>query len=148
MTEVHFYHLTRSRLEQVLPDLLEKTLARGWKAVVMAASTERVEALTQSLWLYQPDSFLPHGSAKDGLAELQPIWLTDRDERPNDAQVLFLTDGMTSANLNSFERVCDVFEGIDDTAVAAARDRWKAAQAADHTVSYWKQTDRGWEKAA
>ena len=76
------------------------------------------------------------------------MWLTDTDERPNEAQVLFLTDGMTSENTAAYERVCDLFDGIDDTAVAAARDRWKAAQAAGHTVSYWKQADKGWEKVA
>ena len=31
MTEIRFYHLTRKTLEQVLPELLEKTLARGWQ---------------------------------------------------------------------------------------------------------------------
>ena len=38
MTEVLFYHLERARLEGVLPGLLEKSLERGWKAVVRAGS--------------------------------------------------------------------------------------------------------------
>ena len=70
MTEIRFYHLTRKALDQVLPELLEKTLSRaiGMKAVVMAGSPERVEALTQHLWVYHPNKFLPHGSPKDGNA--------------------------------------------------------------------------------
>ena len=32
--EVWFYHLERTSLDQALPELLEKTLARGWKALV------------------------------------------------------------------------------------------------------------------
>ncbi|MDB5454933.1 MAG: polymerase chi subunit HolC, partial [Caulobacter sp.] len=32
--DVWFYHLERSALEQVLPELLEKTLGRGWRALV------------------------------------------------------------------------------------------------------------------
>ncbi len=83
MTAIHFYHLTRKTLEQALPELLEKTLARGWKAVVMAGSDARVEALTQHLWTYSQASFLPHGNAKDGNAASQPVWLTALDERPN-----------------------------------------------------------------
>ena len=81
MTEVRFYHLTRKTMEQTLPELIEKTLERGWRAVVMAGSPERVEALTQHLWTFRPDSFLPHGSAKDGHAELQPVWLTQIDRK-------------------------------------------------------------------
>ncbi|MGB4100887.1 MAG: DNA polymerase III subunit chi [Alphaproteobacteria bacterium] len=146
MVEINFYHLTRSALEQVLPDLLEKTLARGWKAVVIAGSPERAEALTQHLWTYRPGSFLPHGNAKDGDGEVQPIWLTHSDERPNAAEVLFLVDGGTSAALGNFQRVCEIFPGDDAEAVALARTRWQSYQAEGHTLSYWQQGANGWEK--
>ncbi|MGH6882849.1 MAG: DNA polymerase III subunit chi, partial [Hypericibacter sp.] len=89
MTEVRFYHLQRTSLEAALPKLLERTLARGQRALVMAGSNERVEALTAHLWTYDPNSFLPHGSKRDGRPERQPVWLTDQDENPNNATVLF-----------------------------------------------------------
>lgn len=146
MVEINFYHLTRSALDEVLPELLEKTLARGWRAVVLAGSTERVEALNQQLWTYRGDSFLPHGSAKEGLAAQQPVWLTHLDERPNAAEVLFLLDGMVTAQPEIYLRVCEVFSDIDAEAVNAARVRWKDYQAAGHTLSYWQQGERGWEK--
>ena len=76
MTEVRFYHLQRSALEQALPKLLEKTLERGWRAVVMAGSEDRVEALNAVLWNYSREGFLPHGSKKDGYPGRQPVWLT------------------------------------------------------------------------
>ncbi|MEA1675210.1 DNA polymerase III subunit chi [Nitrospirillum sp. BR 11163] len=148
MTEVNFYHLQRSSLEQTLPDLLERSLKRGWRAVVLSTVEERSEQLAQHLWTWRPDSFLPHGTAKDGHAADQPIWLTAVDERPNDAQVLFLTDGATSARMADYTRVCDIFDGIDPDAVAAARQRWKAAKDAGLDLTYWQQTDKGWEKKA
>jgi len=148
MTEIRFYHLTRKTLEQVLPELLEKTLARGWRAVVMAGSPERVEALTQHLWTYDEKGFLPHGSAKDGHAALQPIWLTDNDERPNNADVLFLTDGAHSSALKDYVRVCEIFDGRDDAALASARKRWADYRASGFDVSYWQQSDKGWEQKA
>ena len=144
MAEVRFYHLTRATLEQVLPDLLEKTLERGWRAVVLTGSVERTEALAQHLWTYRPDSFLPHGTAKDGNAEDQLVWLTLTDERPNEASVLFLTDGANSERLGDYERVCDIFDGGDTEALAAARQRWGACKAAGYTLSYWQQGERGW----
>lgn len=148
MTEIRFYHLTRTTLEQALPAMLEKTLERGLRAVVMAGSAERVEALTQHLWTYKQGSFLPHGNAKDGNAALQPVWLTAQDERPNEASVLFLTDGAQSECLSDYERVCEIFDGTNDEAVAAARARWKTYKTAGHTLSYWQQGERGWTNAA
>jgi DNA polymerase III subunit chi len=144
VTDIRFYHLTRMTLEQALPELLEKTLERGWRAVVMAGSAERVEALTQHLWTYRPDGFLPHGSAKDGHAAMQPIWLTAEDERPNEAELLFLTDGAETAQAEVYTRVCDLFDGTNEAALGAARRRWAGLKEAGHTLSYWQQGDRGW----
>ena len=147
MTEVAFYHLQVLPLERVLPRLLEKTLESGQRAVVMASSTERVEALNALLWTYHQDSWLPHGSARDGSPERQPVWLTTKDENPNGARFLFLTDGAESPNTGSFDRCFELFDGRDDAAVAAARRRWTAYRDAGHDLTYWQQTDRGsWER--
>ena len=147
MTEVGFYHLTRTPLERALPKLLERVLAGGMRAVVVSGSAERVEALNAALWTYEQLSFLPHGSTKDGQAEEQPIWLTTEDENPNGATVLVLTDGVSSAKVGAFARCLDMFDGRDPEAVAAARERWKAMKAAGHTLAYWQQNEAGgWEK--
>ena len=80
MSEVSFYHLTRSTLEQTLPRLLEKALQGGARCVVMVGVHERVEPLNAHLWTYDPAAFLPHASRRDGDAASHPIWLTDEDE--------------------------------------------------------------------
>lgn len=148
MTEVGFYHLTATPLERALPKLLERTLHAGERAVVVASSEERVQALNGLLWTYEDRSWLPHGTARDGFAEDQPIWLATTEENPNGARFLFLTDGVRAAALDSWTRVFDLFDGRDDSAVAAARERWKAAREAGHALTYWRQTDGGgWEKA-
>lgn len=145
MTEIRFYHLTRVSLEQALPELLEKTLERGWKAVVLVESPERAESLTHHLWMHRPDSFLPHGNVKDGHADLQPIWLTSLDERPNDASVLFLANGARSDLLDKYERVCEIFDGNDESSLVAARQRWVGYKGSSHTLSYWQQGEKGWK---
>ena len=149
MTEVRFYHLQRKTLEQALPQLLEKTLERGWRAVVMAGSEARVEALNGLLWTYTREGFLPHGTKKDGYAERQPVWLTDSDENPNNANVLFLVDGAESSRIGEFDLCCEVFDGRDDLAVAGARDHWKIRKDSGFDLTYWQQTEGGgWEKKA
>jgi DNA polymerase-3 subunit chi len=148
MTEIRFYHLTRQSLEQTLPTMLEKVLERTQRAVVMAGSPERVEALTRHLWTYREQGFLPHGNAEDGSAEDQPIWLTEKDENPNAAQVLMLTDGATSSNIKGFELVCEIFDDGNAEAVEASRARWQDYKKEGFNLTYWRQNDKGWEKVA
>ena len=102
MSEIRFYHLQRMRLEAALPKMLERVLERGDRAVVMLGSEERVEALAAHLWTYNDRGFLPHGTAQDGFAAEQPIWLTVKDENPNGAQVLLLADGAESDRIADF----------------------------------------------
>ena len=149
MTEVRFYHLTRSTLEGALPQMLARTLERGQRAVVLAGSEERVEALTAHLWSFADRSFLPHGSPRDGRGEDQPVWLSETDERPNGAQVLFLTDRARSERLGEYELCAVLFDGKDPDALAAARDQWRAYKDAGHEVTYWQEDETGkWEKKA
>jgi DNA polymerase-3 subunit chi len=149
MTEVLFYHLEHQPLERVLPALAERTLERGWRAVIQAGSQERVEALDTLLWTFREDSFLPHGTRRDGQASEQPIYLTTEDENPNGATVRFLVDGAETALLSEYTRVVYLFDGQDAAAVQRAREQWKAAKAAGHEVTYWQQSPEGrWEKRA
>jgi DNA polymerase-3 subunit chi len=146
MAEIGFYHLTRTGPDEALPRLLGRTLAAGERAVVICGSEERLAALDASLWLSGDPDWLPHGTRLSGHADLQPIWLTTEDEAPNGARFLFLVDGATTARLAVFERVFDLFDGGDPAAVADARLRWTETKNAGHTVTYWQQGPRGWEK--
>lgn len=148
MAEIGFYHLTRAPLEDALPRLLEKTLQAGKRAVVLLGSAERVEAIAAHLWTWDPDGFLPHGTARDGAAARQPVWLTHLDENPNGASYLFVADGARAATVEAFERCFEIFDGRDEAAVAEARERWRAYKAAGHAVKYWQQGERGWELKA
>lgn len=148
-TEIRFYHLQRSRLEQALPQLLSRTLAKGWRAVVKAGSEERVEALNASLWTEDESSFIPHGSAKDGDAGMQPVWLTAKDENPNKADVLMLVDGAECPEPEKYQLVCTVFDGNDSEALERTRTQWKALKDKGLTpLTYWQQTASGWEQKA
>ena len=153
MSEVFFYHLLQQSLEQVLPLLLEKTLQRDWRAVVQAGSAERVESLDKLLWTWRDDNFMPHARAGDARfadsAAHQPIWLTSGDDRPNNAQALFLVDGAMREAFDGFVRCVVIFDGRDGDALANARSHWKKLQAAGHTLTYWQQNAaKKWEKQA
>lgn len=149
MTDVYFYHLQNQPLEKVLPQLLEKCLERGWRCVVQTQTAERVTALDQHLWTWRDDSFLPHGIDKEANAGEQPILLTTSETNPNGAHVRFFVEGASSEELSSYERAIHLFDGNDPDAVDNARNQWKSAQSAGHSVTYWQQDEAGrWQQKA
>ena len=150
MTEMLFYHLQRQPLERVLPPLIEKSIERGWRVVVQTASEERVDALDAHLWTYRDDAFLAHGTYRDSEAARQPVLLTMHGDNPNGANIRFLIDGASvPADAASYQRVVLMFDGEDDEAVAAARERWSEAKAQGFAVTYWQCDENGrWEKKA
>ena len=151
MTEILFYHMHQP-IEKALPALLEKTLQRGWKAVVCVGNEERMAALDESLWTYREDSFLPHGTERDGDAERQPVLLTVSDTAPNRANVLFLVENAPAeALLNGagYDRIVLMFDGNDEEQIGKAREDWKKTRAAKLDATYWQQSELGsWEKKA
>jgi DNA polymerase-3 subunit chi len=150
VTEVLFYHLLRQPIERVLPALLEKSIERGWRVVVQAASEERIEALDALLWTFRDDSFLPHGTWREAHADEQPILLTVNDDNPNRASARFLLDGAPlPADIAAYERIVLIFDGEDPDAVEAARARWSEAKQAGLAVTYWQPDEQGrWQRKA
>ncbi|MDY8110469.1 DNA polymerase III subunit chi [Fulvimarina sp. 2208YS6-2-32] len=150
MTEVLFYHLTESRLEEALPDLLQRSLARGWRVVVQCRSVERRDALDHVLWTFRDDSFLPHGTDAEDAAERQPILLTTRaDQNGNAPDVRFMVDGATAQDLGRYTRAVYMFDASDEEQMLHARSRWTSEKAAGHALTYWQQADdRRWIKKA
>ena len=146
MAEIGFYHLLSTPLERALAKLLERAFVQGHRIIVRVGSIERAEYLCAALWTYEEAAFLPHGSASDGHAPLQPIWLTHREENPNSASLLVLVDGVEAADLQSFSRCLDLFDGNDADMIEAARGRWRRARDAGHVLTYWQQTQTGWER--
>lgn len=145
MTQIGFYHLTRTTPDAALPALLGRTLAAGARAVVRCASEARVTAVDRALWEATSPDWLPHGTARTGHAPLQPIWITTEQGCPNGARYLFLLDGV-EAGPDQWDRIFDLFDGSDEAQLAAARRRWAAHKAAAANLTYWRQTERGWEK--
>jgi len=147
MAEIWFYHLERQSLDDVLPNLLMRTLERGWRAVVQAGSKERLEAIDNLLWTFRDDSFLAHGMKRDGNAAKQPVYLTEDDSNPNGSNIRFLVEGAELVAADDYERLVYLFDGADDAALEQARAAWKMAKATEHDATYWRQSESGrWEK--
>ena len=145
MTRVDFYHLQQKTLDEVLPKLLQKAYSTGKRIKVKIGTEERVEFINSLLWTYNDESFLPHGSKKDGFADQQPIWLSADIENPNTALFLFLVDVAeeNAETLTQYERVFNIFDGNSTEAVQQARRLWKEYKNSGCEVYYWQQDNAG-----
>jgi DNA polymerase-3 subunit chi len=149
MTEFRFHHIERARVDQALPDLLQRAYDEGRFVIVRAASDEMVAALNGRLWTYDDASFLPHGAAGDGDPASQPIFLTTEAGNPNGASVLVRLSGAEASPADEgFDAVVLLFDGRDEEAIAEARREWKRLKEERRTISYWREgEDGGWERA-
>lgn len=153
MPEFGFYHLTRSPLEVALPRLMEKIHGTGKRSLLRLGSGERLEAVDRALWIYETDSWLPHGTTNEPYPDRQPILLdvcsSDAELRNlNDAQILVLAEQPPASDALHFERVLELFDGNNNGAVDAARQRWTWAKERGFDLVYWQQNERGgWKRA-
>ncbi|HBT70292.1 MAG TPA: DNA polymerase III subunit chi [Agrobacterium sp.] len=149
MTEILFYHLTESKLEDALPPLLEKSLERGWKVAIQTVDEERRDFLDAHLWTFRDDSFLPHATDSSSTPQNQPILLTASAGNSNEASVRFLVDGAEPPAVEAYERIVFMFDGYDAYQLEMARNHWKRLKTEGHALTYWQQSPEGrWQKKA
>ncbi|MDE1995138.1 MAG: DNA polymerase III subunit chi [Rhizobiaceae bacterium] len=149
MTDVLFYHLTESKLEDALPPLLDKSVERGWQVAVQMRAPTRRDQLDAHLWTYREDSFLPHGTDEGDMPDKQPVLLTVSPENPNGATVRFFVDGAEATGIDAYQRIVFMFDGYDQEQLEGARAQWKRLKGEGHSLTYWQQTQDGrWEKKA
>lgn len=149
VTEVLFYHLTESKLEDALPPLLDKCLERRWLVAVQLCDPARRDAFDALLWTFREESFLPHGTDDADAHDRQPVLLTISPENLNGATVRFFVDGAEPQTVDTYERIVFMFDGYDQAELEAARAQWKRLKADGHKLTYWQQSAEGrWEKKA
>ncbi len=148
MVEHWFYHMQQSPLEQVLPDILEKTYAKGWKSAVKVGGLNgdpiaELARLDEFLWVYRKDSFLPHGREDEQLADRHAICLSVDRTNADDVDVVLLINGAEMNDVSGAVRCITLLDGASDQDRQIARTRWKKAKADGLPTAYWKQNDHG-----
>ena len=149
MAVARFYHLTRDPVEALLPMLIGKAQEIGLAVALRGVEPERMEALDRVLWL--GEGFLPHGLAGGPHDADQPCLLTcdtrAAPELPNRPGCLITLDGaeLDPAEAQALDRLCVVFDGMDDNAVARAREQWRQLTGAGVSAEYWSRESGRWE---
>ena len=132
-------------VDAVLPGLLHKVVQAGHRVLVCCPTRQRAEELDTLLWTFHPVSFLPHATTADVMAARQPVLLADEESNLNNADVLLTLDGAMPAADAAYDTVLDVFSAAD-SAVAAARDRFKNYRTRGVELAYFAHEGGGWQK--
>lgn len=144
MTEISYYHLTKSKVENALPALVEKAVEKKYRVIVQVGNKERCEAIDALLWTYKDDNFLAHAAeGNDNKPQDQPIWITTDKKNANGANLRFLIDNVEIQDPEQYDRVIRMFDGHDTEAVNKAREIWKHEKEAGYKLNYWQQDDNG-----
>lgn len=144
-----FYHLTRSPAESLLPALIEKARAAGWRVELRGTDPARMERFDQQLWLRE--GFLAHGRAGGPHDARQPVLLTLAGEAAaNEPACIIAVDGaaLGPAECIAAERACLLFDGNDPAALDAARGQWRTLTGAGVAAEYWSEAGGGWSRQA
>lgn len=148
MGAAYFYHLTRQPLEGALPALLEKASGAGWRVEVRGTSLERIQWLDDKLWLGSDDGFLAHGLSGSDTDAHQPILLTTNAERGFDCIMSIDGAQIDAQEVSNSQRVCILFDGLDETALQQARRQWRTLTEAGCVAQYWSEESGRWQKKA
>lgn len=143
MAEIGFYHVVGQSTLSALAQLMVKAHSQGLKAVIRTATAAQVREIDEYLWLFDPSSFLPHGTDRNEYKELQPIFITNTEDVPNQASILAVIGSPLPPELASFERVLFIFDGSDPSAVEQAREHWRSLKGSTHKITYWRQSEEG-----
>jgi len=145
---VNFRNLAGRPLERWVALLAAAHYDAGERVLIRTGSTERVKALDSALWIYDPGSFLPHGTSELGRVNEQPVFITDGEDNTNEATALIVTDQSVTPASDGFTSVDYVFDRTDPDAREAARQRWRNCKEAGYEPVYWEASAEGWRRAS
>ncbi len=149
MTEVRFYHLQKQTVEQALPLIISKAYQTGKNIIVRISEEKEISKINDILWSFSSESFLPHGSCMEDNQDKQPIYITNKGDNPNNADIVFLTHKCIEDSPSKYSLICEMLNGNDSVEVEDARLKWKKYKEDGFEVTYWQQDENGrWSKKA
>ena len=137
---------------EALPGLVQKCLGQKWKVVIQCESEQTRDDLNSFLWLYEKNSFLPHGTEADGFSSKQPIYLTCINENPNGAKAKIAFGKVAVDEIDSiseFDRYMVIIDSKDRESVIVTGEFFQKLSKSGYQVKYQQQNSNGgWSERA
>ena len=147
MSEVYFYHLTKTRLEVALPKILERALSADWSVELRIGTKAEEEPISDAIWKGPEDSFLPHCLEDNDKLHDYPIVLSKSPlSEVRDCLIVIDQAELQENEVEKFKRVCLLFDSKNEIELTNARKTWKSLSDAGLKTSYWAENNGKWTK--
>ena len=152
MTDIIFYEFMNTEAKQALPAIVQKCLGQQWKVVIQCESEEIRDDLNSLLWIFEKESFLPHGTKADGYSDKQPVYLTCINENPNGAKAKIafgIVDIGEIDSISDFDRYMIFIESSDKETLKAGSEYFQKLIKSGFQPKYQQQNSNGgWSEKA
>ena len=145
MTQIIFYSTAPLQVEKTLFALLEKSLEKGNKSLLLFKDKEKCLSINEQLWTYKQNSFLPHISEDDQIYDNidVPVYLSTKNENPFKAELLFSIDGFLPDNIDHFERVIIIIDVNDELLNEKYKNYYLDINKNFEDIVFYKSEDNG-----
>ncbi len=129
MQQVLFVELSIDKKNHYICDIIEKLYLQGKRIHVFVKERSKALQLNRDLWVWKPDSFIPHitffENNENGQHFEEPVVITTRSV-PEASDVLILHDPVNLEEARRYPLVIDFAEVYNDQKLNASRQRFKA----------------------
>ena len=132
MTTIDFYTHCANRFE-VASKLVAKAWAQHGAVRVLTDGAQATEEFGRFLWLWPATGFMPHCELQSPLAAETPILVDHALEHEGPAAVLVNLHSSPPPFFSRFERMAEIVS-LDESDIAAGRERWKFYKARGYEV--------------
>ena len=145
MTQIIFYCTAPLQVEKTLFTLLEKSLEKGNKSLLLFRDKEKCLSINEQLWTYKQNSFLPHLSEDDEIYDDIdiPVYLSTKNENPFKAELLFSIDGFLPDNIDHFERIIIIIDINDELLHEIYKNYYLDINENFEDIVFYKSDDNG-----
>ena len=111
MSEVFFYHLTKTTLEIALPKILERALSEKWSIEIRTSANTNLDEISNAIWRGPEESFLPHCLEDHEDLQDYPIVLCKSPLKDwRDCLIVVGQADLKENEVKNYKRICLIFD--------------------------------------
>lgn len=147
MSEVFFYHLTKTTLEIALPKILERALSEKWSIEIRTSANTNLDEISNAIWRGPEESFLPHCLEDHEDLQDYPIVLCKSPLKDwRDCLIVVGQADLKENEVKNYKRICLIFDAKIEVELSKARKSWKKLSEEGINTNYWTEDKGRWVK--
>lgn len=124
--QVYFVELAVPQKARYVCDIVEKFYRDGQKVAIFTKEKKDALQLDQQLWVWKPESFIPHRMVDEQAAsDEEPVLITSSPDNLPQAEALIQFDPIPAERMSGFKYVIDFAETYRKDKLHASRERFK-----------------------